>query len=86
MRAAGATLKRIAAALGVSATHVHRLTKGVASYRYKFLEYNGERRTLRQWASLVGISYCALQQRVLSGWTIERAITEPLRHRRMAPR
>lgn len=43
----------------------------------RFLEFNGERLTIAQWARRSGIEVHALHMRLRKGWSIERALTEP---------
>jgi len=43
------------------------------------LTYQGETMLLIDWASRIGISYKSLMDRLYSGWTVERAITQPIR-------
>jgi hypothetical protein len=46
-----------------------------------FIEYNGETRTLSQWAEHIGIKMNTLYQRiVIAGWPIEKAMITPTRH------
>lgn len=40
----------------------------------RFVEFNGERRTLAEWAEMSGVKYCTLRQRLDRGWSAERAI------------
>lgn len=47
-----------------------REKKGPARY-----EYNGETRTLNEWAKLIGVSRYMLQNRLIAGWTFEEALT-----------
>jgi hypothetical protein len=42
-----------------------------------WLELNGERRPLQEWADLLGINASAIHQRLRKGWTDERALTTP---------
>ena len=42
-------------------------------------EYNGATKTLREWGEEVGIKPKILWSRIHSGWTIERALTQPVR-------
>ena len=43
------------------------------------LEYNGERKTIREWSETTGLSYNVIRDRYVSlGWSAERTITEPL--------
>lgn len=43
-----------------------------------FIEYNGRRETLANWARELGIGYSALATRLGRGWTVERAFTTPV--------
>lgn len=45
--------------------------------RSVYLEFRGERRTIRQWATCTGIHYNTLKKRLKSGWSIERILTSP---------
>ena len=40
------------------------------------LEYNGERKTLVQWASEYELKVCTLRTRINRGWSVERALNE----------
>jgi len=40
--------------------------------------YNGEEKTLAEWAEFTGLSYDTFRNRLRNGWTIERAIETPL--------
>jgi hypothetical protein len=42
-----------------------------------FLEFQGERKTLVEWAEQIGLKRNALRQRIRQGWSVDRAITEP---------
>lgn len=43
-------------------------------------EYNGETHTLSEWAKVTGIHRATISRRILVyGWSIERALTEPVR-------
>src|SRR5882672_6628626 len=41
-----------------------------------YLEFNGERLTVTQWAKKIGIRSDTLFRRLSAGWSIERALTE----------
>lgn len=43
-----------------------------------FLEFQGEKRTLIEWAEITGITVSALRQRIKHGWSVERALTTPM--------
>jgi hypothetical protein len=45
------------------------------------LEYQGRKMILRDWAVEIGISPNALAQRLYLGWSVERALTTPLKRR-----
>lgn len=42
------------------------------------VEYNGERKTLIEWAETTGISWSALNHRYHRGWPVDRMLTEPM--------
>jgi len=44
-----------------------------------FLEYQGERRRLHDWSVLFGVKKNTLYERVRRGWSVERALTQPIR-------
>lgn len=43
------------------------------------VEFNGERMCIAEWAERTGIKQGTLGYRIRSGWSIERALTEPVR-------
>lgn len=46
---------------------------------HTLITYNGETRPLREWASLLGISYATLRFRyVRRGWSAEKSLTHPI--------
>jgi hypothetical protein len=45
----------------------------------RHLDFDGRSLTISQWADELGISQTALNLRLLAGWSIERALTTPLR-------
>ena len=45
----------------------------------RVIEFRGERKTLTEWASTYGLLHETLGQRLKRGWTIEKALTAPLR-------
>lgn len=47
--------------------------------RNRFIEFNGKRRTISEWARELGVSSFALNHRFFRGWTAERALTQPFR-------
>ena len=47
------------------------------------LTYNGETHNMKEWASIVGINYRTLQNRINQyGWDVEKALTTPIQKRR----
>lgn len=47
----------------------------------RLITYNGETKTMTQWARENGITYPVLQKRYdVLGWSFERAISEPINH------
>ena len=43
----------------------------------KYITFNGETHHLREWATIVGIAYTTLKERLRRGWDVERALTTP---------
>lgn len=43
------------------------------------IEFNGEIKTLREWANTVEIPYDTIKRRIYSGWSIEKALTTQVR-------
>ena len=46
--------------------------------RNRLLTVNGETKTLAQWCRQYGIHHMNVHNRIKSGWTIERAVTQPV--------
>lgn len=47
----------------------------------RWVEYNGEKHTLKRWADITGIEYQVLADRIYRyGWTIEKALTTDTKH------
>lgn len=44
-----------------------------------YLIFNNERRTISEWADYLNIKENILRQRIFAGWSVERAITQPVR-------
>jgi len=44
----------------------------------RYITFNGETRTVSQWAAILGIEANTLRGRIYKGWTIERALSTPL--------
>lgn len=46
-----------------------------------YLEYKGERKPLAEWAEIKGMRRKTLRERLKMGWTVERALETPIRHK-----
>lgn len=44
-----------------------------------FLEWNNENHTISQWANIVGINRRTISERINSGWSVEDALTIPIK-------
>lgn len=47
----------------------------------KFITYNNETMTMKEWSLKLGINYDTLRNRFKEGWPIEKALTEPVHKR-----
>lgn len=47
--------------------------------RNVWLEYQGQRKTVRQWATHLGITYQTLYRRIEMGWSVQRAFEQRVR-------
>jgi hypothetical protein len=45
----------------------------------KYIEYNGETKSVQEWAEKLNIKPSTLRARFNKGWSIERALSEPVR-------
>lgn len=54
-----------------------RMTKTMREKYGTWIEFNGKRKLLAEWAKEIGISRSTLQARLAKGWSIKRALTEP---------
>ncbi len=43
----------------------------------RFIEFNGERRCIKEWADIIGLSTPSLSKRIANGWPLEKALTTP---------
>lgn len=50
----------------------------------KWVEYNGERRIVSEWAEIYGIEPCTIYNRLRLGWSFEKAVSVPVKHKRSA--
>ena len=55
-----------------------RITQANNKRNNHYIIYNGETKTIAQWALLVGLKHSTLQVRLKRGWSIEKALLEPL--------
>lgn len=55
---------------------VRRLTKGD---QFRIIEFNGQKKTLKEWSVYCGIDIRTMRQRVNRGWTPERMMTTPIK-------
>ena len=46
------------------------------------LEFNGKCQTIADWAEEIGMDYYTLAKRIEKNWTVERALTQPVDHRK----
>lgn len=46
-----------------------------------WVEFKGQRKSVAEWSEITGIPYGTLHSRVYTGWTGERALTQPIRDR-----
>lgn len=45
----------------------------------KKLTFNGTTKTMSEWARLLGIKYVTLKTRIRNGWSVEKALTTPVK-------
>jgi len=46
------------------------------------LRFNGEDKTIAEWAEITGIKYYTLANRIYNGWSVERALTQPVQQKK----
>lgn len=51
----------------------------------RLIEWNGETRTLVEWAEYLGIDYYTMHARLKRGWSVDRAMTEPIHEEKKRP-
>jgi len=56
-----------------------RTQNGRNTRHNRVVEFRGEKRCLSEWGELLGISSTVIYTRLYQGWSVERALTEPLR-------
>lgn len=52
----------------------------------KIIAFNGESKNVTQWAECLGVSRMLIFNRLYAGWSIEKALTEPIRVEKSHPR
>lgn len=55
-----------------------REVQGNNTIRNRQIEFRGETKTLANWAKAMGVKYSTLCRRLAQGWSVERALTEPV--------
>ena len=48
----------------------------------RFIEFNGQKKTITEWAKEIGIARRSLSDRINSGWSVEDALTTPKKGKR----
>jgi hypothetical protein len=51
-----------------------------------YLEFNNQRKPLKQWAEELGLDHYLIRNRLKKGWSVEKALTEPVDTRQSHPR
>lgn len=46
----------------------------------RMLSFRGESKCLQEWSDAIGIDKSSLRERLDAGWSVERALTEPIRY------
>lgn len=59
-------------------TWIPRIEQPKNTRRTIYIKYNGKDQTISEWADELGMNYETLRMRLSRGWSVERAITEPL--------
>lgn len=78
------TIDRIDNEKGYSPENCRWTTEDVQSRNKRnnvWITYRGETHVLSDWAKLTGLSFTTIRHRLDSGWTVERALTEPAHHK-----
>ena len=56
--------------------------KGYSTIRSKFITYNGETHTIKEWTDILGFKKNTLNERLRMGWSIEKAFNTPVRRKK----
>lgn len=79
------TLDRINNELGYSKSNCRWATKKVQGNNRRtnlYLTHDGRTKTLAQWADATGLTTWCINSRLKSGWSVDKALTEPKQTRR----
>ena len=57
---------------------VTSLVQNNNSRHAKFIEYNGKKKSISEWARIIGISRDSLAKRLHMGWSIDKALSTPI--------
>lgn len=80
-----ATIRRRLKAGNSFAQALRPSRQGGSRNNVRMLEHAGTTLSMTEWAKRLGISQSAMSKRLASGWTIERALTEPFNERTKRP-
>lgn len=50
-----------------------------------FLEYRGEKHTMKEWSKILNIPYYVIQSRIYHNWSVEDALTKPIIWKKYRP-
>lgn len=81
----GLTLDRIEVSGNYEPCNCRWLTKVEQNYnttRSHFIEYNGKKQTITEWAKELGFELKTLSDRLKKGMSVENAFTTPLKYKR----
>lgn len=56
---------------------IDKRLQGRNTTRTKWIEFNGERKSMVEWSESTGINYSTINQRLRKGWSIQRTLTTP---------
>jgi hypothetical protein len=68
---------RLFAAKQIETAADHEPTDGAPRRAGRRITFNGQGKTVTEWAEGLGLSVQSLRQRLHDGWTVERALTTP---------
>ncbi len=78
-RPAGTSLERTDNSLGYCAANCRWATRAEQNSNHRRnvrLSFGGHNRTISQWAEALGMNRATLNNRIIRGWPLERALTE----------